>query len=357
MKYFFLIFLFLYSTTQAAVAQTVLNADGPGNTYELINSVLAPGYDVIEAPDCGHSAFGRHIDEVFDADLNKYVFRFHIHTSSDDDRCIKFDRQRNEIKTYDKSPDSLLAIQHERVEYKWKFKLDANFQPSSSFTHIHQIKAVGGSESSMPLITLTPRKANPDKLQLRYASALSQSTLYDVDLALFKGVWVEATEIILYDEVGLGSYEIVITKINGGDTLFNYANNSIRMWKTDASFLRPKWGIYRSLNDSTSLRNEEVLFADFSIKEINPLLFLINYSSDQNEILIYPNPANNELRLSKSALSNYRAINIYDKNGKLVLNEEIKSNTISISDLSIGLYFVQLKNSKTKTRPIKIFIE
>ena len=75
-----------------------------------------------------------------------------MHVDEDDDRCINFDRQRGEIKTYDKSPDSLLGIENEIVEYKWKFKLDSGFQSSPKFTHIHQLKAVGGTESSMPLI-------------------------------------------------------------------------------------------------------------------------------------------------------------------------------------------------------------
>lgn len=52
-------------------AQTILNADNtPNNTYELINSVLAPGGTAIETPDQIpdglHTAFGRHIAEVFD---------------------------------------------------------------------------------------------------------------------------------------------------------------------------------------------------------------------------------------------------------------------------------------------------
>jgi hypothetical protein len=33
-------------------SQVVLEADGPGNTYELINSVCAPGYNVVENPEC-----------------------------------------------------------------------------------------------------------------------------------------------------------------------------------------------------------------------------------------------------------------------------------------------------------------
>ena len=47
----------------------VLNADGPGNTYELINSKLTPGFEAVENPECVHSSFGRHIAEVWDADL------------------------------------------------------------------------------------------------------------------------------------------------------------------------------------------------------------------------------------------------------------------------------------------------
>ncbi len=263
MKYlsFFLLFL-----TNFALAQVSLDADGPGNTYELINSVLAPGFDAVEEPDCNHASFGRHIDEIFDTDLNTNVFRFHIHTNEDNDRCINLDRQRNEIKTYDKSPDNLKGTDGESVQYKWKFKIASGFQPSSSFTHIHQLKAVGGTESSMPSITLTLRKASPNQLELRYAETTSQVTLAQVDLAPFEGEWVEVTQTVLYGEMGM--YEITIDKVSDGTNLLTYSDYSIRMWKTDADFIRPKWGIYRSLNNIIDLRDEEVLFANFSITEL-----------------------------------------------------------------------------------------
>ena len=79
MKYF-LILLFLLSF-QNAFCQVVLNADGLGDTYSLITSVLAPGHNPIEVPDCGHEDFGAHIDEIFDEELNEFVFRFHLHTT------------------------------------------------------------------------------------------------------------------------------------------------------------------------------------------------------------------------------------------------------------------------------------
>lgn len=62
-----LIFLLFFSI-QLGYGQVKLNADGPDDTYELIRSVLAPGYNPIETPDCNHAEFGEHIDEVFDTD-------------------------------------------------------------------------------------------------------------------------------------------------------------------------------------------------------------------------------------------------------------------------------------------------
>jgi len=55
------------------------------------------------------------------------VFRFFIHAAIDNDRCINFDRQWNEIKTYEPSPANLKRIIGETVEYKWKFKLPTGF--------------------------------------------------------------------------------------------------------------------------------------------------------------------------------------------------------------------------------------
>lgn len=243
-----------------------LDADGPGNTYNLITSVLAPGHNPIEVPDCSHAGFGDHIDEVWDSDLNTNVFRFLIHTDPDNDRCINFDRQRNEIKTYDKSPDNLLGTENETVTYKWKFKLPAGFQSSPNFTHLHQLKSVGGSLASMPMYTLTTRKGNPDRLELRYAETDKQVTLAQTELAPLIDVWLEVTETIKYGTSG--TYDLNIKRLSDDVTLFEYSNSSIVNWRPDASFVRPKWGIYRSLLNAQDLRDEFLLFADFSIEEL-----------------------------------------------------------------------------------------
>jgi hypothetical protein len=244
-----------------------LSANGPGNTYELIASVL--GGDPMEDPDCAHPAFGRHVAEVFDSSLNKNVFVFYLHVTPDDDRCNgATDRQRNEIKTYGPSPNNLKGQINETVTYRWKFKIDAGFQPSPNFTHIHQIKAGDGTNDGSPLITITPRTGNPDQLEIIHTGNTTASTLGKVktiDLSSVKGIWVEVIEKVVYKTAGY--FEMTIKRVSDGVVLLNYSNSNIDMWRDAATFCRPKWGIYRSLNSASYLRDEEVRFADFCIAE------------------------------------------------------------------------------------------
>lgn len=238
-----------------------LKADGPGNTYELINSVLAPGHDVVESPECVHPAFGRHIAEVWDTDLNSFVFEFYSHVTPDNDRCIAFDRQRVEIKTYDQSPANLKGVIGETITYKWRFRMAPGFKPSSSFTHIHQIKPVNGDDGN-PLITLTARKGSPHKLELIHDNTTKVAI---VDLSLFTGTWVDVTETI---KVGAnGTYAILIKRVSDDQVLLSYSNNNIKTIRPDNDFIRPKWGIYRSLNTPADLRDDSIRFNNFSIEE------------------------------------------------------------------------------------------
>lgn len=244
--------------------RAVIRADGPGDTYELLNRSL--GGTAEETPDCAHPSFGRHITEEYNSDLGENVFAFFLHVTPDNDRCVNFDRQRCEIKTYGPSPDSMKAFRGDKMIFTWKFRLDADFQPSSSFTHIHQIKAGDGPNDGSPLITLTPRYGKPDHLQLIHtgdSQASTQGTVGQVDLAPLLGVWVQAVEKITFDTHG--SYSLVLTRVDNGTVLMEYTNNDIDLWRTGSTFIRPKWGIYRSLNDSERLRDEKVLFADFVI--------------------------------------------------------------------------------------------
>lgn len=351
-----ILFIFL---PELSVSQVVLEANGPGETYELINSVLAPGYDVVENPECIHPEFGRHIEEVWDAELNQYVFEFYIHVTPDNDRCIMFDRQRMEIKTYDKSPENLIGISGETVIYKWKFRLPAGFQPSSSFTHIHQIKAVNGNDSD-PIFTLTPRKGVPNKLELIHNN-LTKAVI--VNLSPFLGTWVEATEKIKIDSLH-GTYSITIKKVSDGTTLLSFTNDDIMTIRSDNSFIRPKWGIYRSLDHPTDLRDEAVRFAGFSIAEQALTAVDKNSVNKDLKLNVYPNPAAGktfiEYSISERSEIQLEIFNQFGVKVRSVISRENQvagsyKKELDISGLRSGLYFVHLR-SGNKTGTIKLNI-
>lgn len=327
-------------------SQTVLEADGPGNTYELINSVLAPGYNVVETPECIHPEFGRHIAEVWDDDLKQFVFEFYSHVTPDNDRCINFDRERTEIKTYDPSPENLKGVTGETVEYKWKFKVPAGFQPSSSFTHIHQVKAVGGDDD-MPLFTLTPRKGSTNKMELIHNNTTKVKT---VNLSLFEGIWVEATEKIKIDSLH-GTYSITIKRVNDGITILTYSNNNLMTIRSDNDFIRPKWGIYRSLDKPSDLRDEAMRFAGISISEGIATSSGSKSAQEKSGFQLFPNPVSKYVTITYD-LSDATVVDlvIYTLNGavvKTLINHEHQAKgpyqiIADVSGLVEGHYLVSL---------------
>ena len=234
-----------------------------------------------ETPDCSHLSFGPHLTQTPDSTLGSYVFVFNMHVVPDNDRCSATDRQRLEIKSEGHSnptpyQDYIVGHLGDTVTFRWRFMLPAGFQPSYSFTHDHQIKAFDGDDSA-PIITLTPRYATPNMLQLLLVDSTLASppgetiTLTQVPLAPFLGQWVEAYEKITYGhskEEGAttpGQYSIVINRLSDGATLLSYSNNDLDLWRVGTTIVRPKWGIYRSLDNAQQLRDEQVRFDNFCL--------------------------------------------------------------------------------------------
>ena len=266
---FFLFAVFNFGQTPDT---TILKANGPGNTYELIDSAFGSGASS-ELPDnfpsC-NTIHSRHVTEGWDSTLDENVFLFHIYydppDSIDYDRCSNTDRQRVEIKTV---ADKLQGHEGDLQIFKWKFKMDSLFQPSPNFCHLHQIKHTGGTDDGAPLMTITPRHysdtTQPEWLQLIYTAPTGVSgsgTLYQIPLAPLKGQWLTATEQVVYSHDG--KYEVTIQTLNG-DTVMHYVNYFLDMDRGSAGYHRGKWGIYRSLNSPSYLRDETVRFADFQV--------------------------------------------------------------------------------------------
>ena len=144
--------------------------------------------------------------------------------------------------------------------------------------------------------------------------------------------------------------------------LMSYTNNSIQTIRTAAtdpvfpqvpnSFIRPKWGIYRSLLDVASLRDDSIRFSDFSIAE--GTLSSKDFSSNPKDEIIFPNQVHDTLLLSENILNLYIGYTIYDSNGKLVLSQKLNSNTIDMSFLTTGMYFVKFLNEEKVSDSFKV---
>lgn len=96
----------------------------------------------------------------------------------------------------------------------------------------------------------------------------SQVTLWNGQLANFVGTWIHIR--VEYRCEELGMFHIDMSRKDNGQPLMSYTNDNIEMWRTGNTFQRPKWGIYRSLNNRENLRDERVFFNNFCLAK-NPV--------------------------------------------------------------------------------------
>jgi hypothetical protein len=277
---------------------TTMEADPSlvGKIYSQINTYMRTfGFDYTENPNCT-GGLGSHIDGVhaaadFDNTFNQYVFRFDIHIDPviDGDRCSSStdDRQRNEMKSITNNT-TWAKVQGNWDEWQileWKFKLPAGFQPTGNFCHIHQLKAQDGPNNGAPVITITPRAngttGESKRIQVIHSvdgASTGKGTIVDnVPLSLFEDQWVQVREVVHYTHDGF--YGLTITRISDGQVLIDFRDDHIDMWRIGSSYIRNKWGIYRSLagghldntpvGQSPLLKNESLWLRDFRIYEKN----------------------------------------------------------------------------------------
>lgn len=265
-----------------------LTADGPEtgkSAYKLIQKAF--GGKSIESPDLYRSNHDStpHILEGEDEIVGPH-FIFLSHRDDDKDRDkSSTDRQRNEIKAYDKSKRSLKGYEGETVQYRWKFKIDEGFEFSKNFTHFFQIKAKNISKSAsskdsdqFPVVTFTGSESSSagTVFQIRHSPSLDEtgnrvkfSRLIEQDMSRFTGQWIEFFVQTTYDDHG--QLIVQAKNIETGEMLIDFQDDDIDMWRGESreDFSRPKWGIYRSLKNKDSLRSQEetARFADFSIRK------------------------------------------------------------------------------------------
>ncbi len=256
------------------LTERTLDADGDQvglDTYDLIRDFGGP--NPIEAPDLyavNHPGV-RHIYEDTDATVgNHFVFTIHRDIDIDRDRVENDDRQRNEIKTYSSSEEAVKGYENETFVYRWKFRINSAMEVSTRFTHLFQLKAVGGDDSH-PVLTISgAERSGEDGIEVRYSPLQQDTILQRMDWSMVTGEWLEAYCRATFSESG--DLRLIVMRMRDNAVIFDIDEQDLDLWRgTDAShFVRPKWGIYRSILDRDNLRPDEetVLFANFSVSEV-----------------------------------------------------------------------------------------
>lgn len=241
------------------------------SAYDLIRAFGGP--NPIEAPDLysvNHPGIA-HIYEDFDASVgNHFVFIIHRDQDIDRDRTEITDRQRNEIKTYSSSEEAVKGFENETFVYRWKFKINADMEVSTRFSHFFQLKAVGGSDSQ-PILTISgAERSGEDGIEVRHSPLTDTTILQRVPWDLVTGEWVEVyCRATFADSADL---RLIATRMRDGAVIFDIDESGLDLWRGESPshFVRPKWGIYRSILDRDNLRPDEenVRFANFSVSEV-----------------------------------------------------------------------------------------
>lgn len=131
------------------------------------------------------------------------------------------------------------------------------------------------------------------------------------------------------------------------------------LWDTSASHINDWQALIYKNNFCEYCR------IDFKADTNNVFFRTIIYNSRiQNNIQLFPNPSNGQINIefnsiSQNEIENGIEINIFDYHGKLVFNQKFYSldkNTIPIklSELSDGLYFIDIPNFTYQTKFVLI---
>lgn len=268
------------------VSEVMLSATGTASvseTYTLIESVFGDGS--IEAPDlfAGDHTSTPHILEETDNVIGPH-FVFLAHRDDDFNKGVQSDRQRNEIKTYDKSDDEVLGFEGETMQFEWYFYVASEMSLTSRFSHFFQLKARNDNEDNsngnddQPVITLSAveKDSSGKELQVRHSVGFNPDGSRTSDVYLVRANWSDIADewVKVFVQATFaeeGEFTMQITRVRDDATIVDISEANIDMWRgvSDEDFIRPKWGIYRSTAEIDKLRQQEerVKFADFVIRK------------------------------------------------------------------------------------------
>jgi hypothetical protein len=163
------------------------------------------------------------------------------------------DRQRNEVRgmrTDDGRTVSMLKGETWRLTYS--MFIPDTLQATTRFSHIMQLKAPG--TGSNPILTTSLRRyGTVPKMEVRMGDATT--VVGAVDLAPLQNHWIDIDFQVRVGEAPDGWVRWIVH--DGDTTVIDTTMTGLDTWLFDR--VRPKWGIYRSLGDTSGSLHDTYL--------------------------------------------------------------------------------------------------
>ncbi|MFJ8629827.1 Tat pathway signal sequence domain protein [Streptomyces sp. NPDC093568] len=168
-------------------------------------------------------------------------WRFTMHRA---DRDTSTDRQRHEVTGLRTSSGYLKWLPGQTWRVTYSMYIPSSLKATTTFTHIMQMKQPGAGSS--PIVVQSLRRVNGAQtieLQLPVSGTLIGRTSLDP----LHDRWTDVDFQIKVGDGSSGSVRWILK--SGGTTLIDRSRSGVDTFLADR--VRPKWGIYRSLGDTS----------------------------------------------------------------------------------------------------------
>jgi chitin-binding protein len=163
------------------------------------------------------------------------------------------DRQRNEVKGMHAGNTDLALGLGETWRLSWSLFIPDSLRATTTFTHIMQLKMPGNGTS--PIVTMSLRRVGGvPKIELQVNQ--SGTIVGRADLTPLQNKWIDTTVEFQIGDAG----SVHWTLASGGTTVLDASRSGVDLWLQDR--VRPKWGIYRSLGDTSGALRDCFLLLD-----------------------------------------------------------------------------------------------
>jgi len=181
-------------------------------------------------------------------------WRFNMHTV---DRDSSTDRQRQEVTGLRTSGSSYLKwMQGQTWRLTYSMYIPSSLKATTTFTHIMQMKQPGNGTS--PIVVQSLRRVN-GRQTIELKLAIDDILVGRTDLDPLHDKWTDVDFQIKIGNGSAGSVRWILK--SGGSTVIDASKTGVDTFLADR--VRPKWGIYRSLGDTSgSLQDTYLLLTN-----------------------------------------------------------------------------------------------